>query len=133
MTFPLTDTNWFDNEFFTEAELRCRGTGQLRLHPGFLEALVRLRRDHDRPMVITSGCRARTYNSRVGGAADSLHICDLPQAGCMAVDVRATPLEAPRLARLALDRGWSVGVPRRGFIHIDARFLIKRPQVLFGY
>lgn len=123
---------------FTADELRCRGSGQFRLHPGFAAELAALRRTYGRPMVITSGCRSREHNAAVGGASASYHLLDHAwpdgSAGTLAVDVRvADAYEAWRLGGLAIDAGWSVGVSTRGFIHLDARQLVGAAPALFGY
>ena len=130
---------YFDNPFFTREKMRCKGSGMLRLHPGFLDALVSLREQwgasrKGRVMPIRSGCRNTPHNRAVGGAPDSPHLCDLPERGCVAVDVTiANASEAWALAHMAMGRGWSVGVSTRGFLHLDARWLIGRAPVLFGY
>lgn len=126
--------------WFSRSELACKGSGLLRLHPGFALRLDALREALGRPMVLTSACRSELHNRRVGGAPNSFHICDVAarpgQAGCLAVDVRVRDRqEAAALVRAALDLGWSVGVPSdsKGFIHCDARDLLNLPQAVFGY
>jgi uncharacterized protein YcbK (DUF882 family) len=122
---------YFDNPYFTRAELRL--APGLRLHPEFLPALLDLRRLWGRPMQLTSGARSAARNREVGGAADSMHIADT-ERGCLAVDVAVSDSsDAHTLAMCALHDDWSVGVSTRGFLHLDARWLIGRPPVLFGY
>lgn len=130
---------YFENPFFTWEELRCRGSGMLRLHDGFLRELIALRQDWNMPMFVRSACRSAQHNAAVGGAPNSTHICNVPalpaQMGCMAVDIGVISGEvAMRLAKLAANRApWSIGVSTRGFLHLDARWLIGQPPVLFGY
>jgi hypothetical protein len=124
--------------WFSARELACRGSGEVRLHPDFANALVSLRVAHGRPMVLTSACRRRDHNARVGGAARSYHLLDHTwpdgSIGTLAVDVRVgDAVEAWRLGGLAIDLGWSVGVSTRGFLHLDMRSLVGEPAALFGY
>lgn len=118
---------------FTEAELRCRGSGQLKLLPGFAEALKDLRVAFDEPMKPISCCRSTDHNKASKGASNSFHICDNARGGACAIDV-ATPSAAYRtkLVKLALERGWSVGV-KATMVHLDMRTLIGHPQVVFVY
>lgn len=135
---PTDDrSDWSRWPDFRPAELRCRGTGLLLLHPGFLDALQALRLELDRPMAITSGCRSAAHNRAVGGHPRSLHICDAPQhpgqLGCLAVDVAARDgAFRGRLFAAAWTRGWSVGWGR-GFLHLDRRDRVGLPQTSFDY
>ena len=119
---------------FSEAELRCKGSGMLLLAPRFEEKLKDLRLAWNRPMALTSACRSTAHNKAEGGKPNSYHICDSGR-GCCAVDVRIR--EAPERAQfiaLALNAGWSVGV-HRSFIHIDRRSDYEpfSKQILFLY
>lgn len=123
---------------FTDTELRCRcGCGLLKLHRGFREALVALREEFGRKMILTSACRCRAHNDAVGGHSRSLHIGDEPQhpgqTGALAVDVR-TPDGAYRgeLFALAWKHGFSVGWGG-GFLHLDRRLDVDLPQTSFSY
>ncbi|KJS41175.1 MAG: hypothetical protein VR70_05345 [Rhodospirillaceae bacterium BRH_c57] len=125
---------------FSPGELWCKGTGKMQFHPGFLDALQALRAEYGQGMTITSACRSADYNSKVGGARRSLHICDVAQhsgqAGTLAVDVAVGgAAHAHGLVSLALSLGWSVGVPNlsRGFVHLDRRDLVGLPCGVFGY
>ena len=122
---------------FTREELRCKGTGELRLAPGFADHLRDLRLRFATPMIVNSACRTADHNDAVGGHPRSLHVCDEPYwetGGCCAIDVGTTDAEyRARLARLALARGWSVGVHAR-FIHLDRRTdYTGLPQAMFLY
>lgn len=122
---------------FSRQELACRGTGIVILAPGFADRLLELRLAFDRPMILTSACRAKSHNDRPrsqGGAQGhprSLHVSDFPHhqtGGCCAVDVSTSlPDGRPRpggyreaLARLAVSMGWSVGYGST-FLHLDRR------------
>ena len=108
--------NW---EFFTEQEMRCKGTGECDMDERFMSKLIELRKKFNEPMIITSGYRHPAYNMTVGGTRNSAHIKG------RAVDVSITGKEAYRLVRLAFDAGMTgIGVAQKGkdskrFIHID--------------
>ena len=112
----LDVANW---EHFTEDELRCEGTGECRMDEAFMEALIRLRKDYNNPMIISSGYRDRAYNTVIGGSTNSAHMYG------KAVDVVVSGHEAYRLLRLALVHGFKgIGVSQRGphlkrFLHLD--------------
>lgn len=135
---PTTiESDWRRWPSFRPAELQCRGSGRLCLHPGFMDALQALRLGLGRPMIVTSGCRAAWYNAQVGGNARSLHIADAPQhagqLGTLAVDVATSDGAARgRLFTLAFDHGWSIGWGR-GFLHLDRRDMVGLPQTSFDY
>jgi hypothetical protein len=130
---------------FYEYEFRCRcGCGLVRIHPGMLELLQRVRDDVHLltgiGMTITSGCRCKAHNDRVGGAPRSFHISDFcqwgDQEGALAVDV-ALPqggagLYRGTLVHAAWDRGFSIGWGK-GFIHLDGRAAIGIQQTSFDY
>lgn len=121
---------------FARRELACRSSDGLRLHPGFSDALARLRMVLGQPMIVTSCCRSAAHNGRVGGHPRSLHIYDRPMhaaEGCCAIDVaRRDPSYNTALIELALSADWSVGVART-FIHLDRRVDLGLPQNVFGY
>lgn len=120
--------------YFSENELRCKGTGKIQLGHGFAEKLLELRLKWNKPMSVTSACRSVEHNMAVGGAARSYHICDDDRNGTYAIDIVSTDAnERVALAQLAMSLGWSVGISRRGFIHLDMRTLLGEPQVIFGY
>tara|TARA_B100000424_G_C22684382_1_gene374611 strand:+ start:225 stop:608 length:384 start_codon:yes stop_codon:yes gene_type:complete len=109
-------SNW---KYFSEDELKCKGTGECNMDPEFMEKLVALREEYDSPMIITSGYRSEQHNTAIGGSSKSAHL-----HGC-AVDVKVSGSDAHRLMGLAFEHGFSgIGVAQRGahgsrFIHID--------------
>jgi len=124
---------------FSEAELRCKGSGLLRFHPGFLDALEALRVELGDPMKLNSACRSAAHNRAVGGHPHSLHVGDVKMheghEGCLAVDVAILDGEyRGRLFALAWARGWSIGwnKPKR-FLHLDMRMMIGLPRTTFDY
>lgn len=122
---------------FSHNELSCNRTQRVRLATGFADKLRDLRLAWGREMGVNSCCRSRDYNTDVGGAPDSYHIYDDPSHGldgCAAIDIRVmSGVEGRALAVLALGMGWSVGVPKRGFLHLDRRDLAGQAPVVFGY
>jgi len=136
---------------FYDHELRCRGSGKLTLHPGFVEELQALRDDvfaataagpygpAGRGMVLLSGCRSFEYNAQIGGHEKSLHICDRPmhpgQEGTLAVDaVAADGYYRGVLFYCAWKRGWSIGWnAAKKFLHLDRRDWVGLKQSSFDY
>ena len=106
-------------DFFTEDELRCKGTDECNMDEEFMERLVALRYAYDKPMVISSGYRDASYNQVIGGAKNSPHLYG------KAVDVLVSGKNAYELMALAMEQGFSgIGISQRGphesrFIHID--------------
>lgn len=121
---------------FAPAEIACRETGQVRLHPGFADALAELRMVFGAPMVVTSCCRSAAHNARVGGHPRSLHVYDRPNHGAqgtLAIDIRIRDAAyAWRLVYAAQRLGWSIGLAR-SFVHLDRRDLVGLPRAAFGY
>tara|TARA_R100001510_G_C7558030_1_gene139157 strand:- start:169 stop:552 length:384 start_codon:yes stop_codon:yes gene_type:complete len=109
-------SNW---KYFSEDELRCKGTSECNMNPEFMEKLVALREEYDSPMIITSGYRNAEHNASIGGSSKSAHI-----HGC-AVDVAVSGSNAYNLIKLAFEHGFSgIGVAQKGphnsrFVHID--------------
>ena len=105
--------------YFTEEELACHGTGECDMEPEFMEKLIAVREDYNKPMIITSGYRHLAHNSTIGGAKHSPHLYG------RAVDVKVMGGDALRLIKMALKHGMTgIGVKQRGnhdgrFIHID--------------
>ena len=138
---PITRDTWDPARWpnFTPAEMACKGSGLVAVHPALLDALQAIRTQVGRPLPITSGCRSMAHNANVGGHPRSLHIADQPTRaghhGCMAVDI-ACPDGALRgdLFSTAWHRGLSIGWnAKRGFLHLDVRYLFGSPQTSFDY
>jgi uncharacterized protein YcbK (DUF882 family) len=106
-------------DFFTQDELRCKGTDECNMDQEFMEMLVSLRYAYDKPMVISSGYRDASYNQVIGGAKNSPHLFG------KAVDVLVSGRDAYELMSLAMEKDFSgIGISQRGphesrFIHID--------------
>lgn len=128
-------------EFFSADELKCKGSGIIKLDPRFAEALPELRRAWGEPMSPSSVCRSPEHNRASGGNPDSLHLTEntkWPTLGAMAADIRWRDWPAEkqlRFARIAWRMGWAIGL-HQGFCHIDRRADLKLrglPQWVFLY
>lgn len=121
---------------FTRAELACKGTGRIAFAPGFIPALEYLREAYDSPMIVTSGCRAASYNKQIGGHSRSLHMIANPHWGCdtCAIDIaRPSGPDLHRLVHLATTMGWAIGIDDT-FVHLDLRKkIIGLEPVIFTY
>lgn len=118
--------------YFSEDELRCKGTGKLILAEGFPEALLALRIAWGRPMIPNSVCRALSHNRKIGSMDTSYHVCDTGR-GCCAVDFHMTDAKLRgELVALAWAMGWSVGI-NATFVHLDRRVDHGAEQLMFTY
>ncbi|MGY6535518.1 MAG: YcbK family protein [Pararhodobacter sp.] len=100
---------------FSPAEIACRGTGQLKLHPEALDRLQALRNRLGKPIIIRSAYRSPGHNHAVGGAPRSKHMDGT------AFDIAMTnhdPAAFEAAARAVGFLGFGF-YPRAGFMHID--------------
>mgnify|MGYP003155548437 FL=1 len=106
-------------KYFSEEELRCKGTGELKMMEEFMDKLILLRETIKQPLVISSGYRSPIYNERIGGSKNSAHILG------KAVDIVCSGEKAFTIVKLATVLGFTgIGVQQRGehskrFIHLD--------------
>jgi len=111
-------------KYFTAKELQCPQSGIVKLAPGFDVKLDELREAYGAPLHVNSCCRSTAHNANVGGADNSFHIYDRQGRGVQgtcAIDIRMTDGKSRwRLANIAMELGWSVGVAK-GFLHLDRR------------
>lgn len=132
----MNNSNYFDNQFFTKEELKCKGNGELKLAPGFLGELIWLRQIFGKPMIVTSCCRSAEHNEAIGGNPRSLHLTENPHwntGGTLAIDILTKTEEyREELMRVARELGWSVG-HGKGFLHLDKRIQIGLPRTEFDY
>lgn len=128
-------------DYFTDAELACPSSGKVILAPGFRGALNDLRHEFGEPMKVNSACRSPEHNAKIGGNLRSLHMIGNPGYvfNGRALDTCAVDIHTPdgayraRLIRMALLRGWSVGVAKT-FTHLDLRTRFTTlPQQVFTY
>jgi len=100
---------------FSPAEIACRGTGQLKLHPEALDKLQALRNQLGKPLILRSAYRSPEHNRAVGGATRSKHMDGT------AFDIAMgnhDPVIFEKTAREVGFLGFGY-YPRSGFIHID--------------
>lgn len=116
-------------KFFTEKELRCRGSGDCEMNEAFMRKLIATRTALNAPMIITSGYRSPDHNKAVGGSKNSPHMEG------RAVDVVICGADALALVAHALNCGMQgIGIKQNGphakrFIHLDdAEPLPSRPR-----
>ena len=106
-------------KYFSEDELRCKGTGEINMDETFMEKLDELREKLNQPMTISSGYRSEAHNMAIGGSKRSAHL-----KGC-AVDVVCSGHKAFEIVKLAIELDFTgIGVKQNGvhakrFIHLD--------------
>ncbi len=100
---------------FSPAEIACRGTGQLKLHPEALDKLQALRDRLGKPLIIRSAYRSPEHNRNVGGAPRSKHMDGT------AFDIAMSNHDPVAFEAAAREVGFlGFGFyPRSGFMHID--------------
>ena len=110
----VPDTLWrWPN--FSPAEIACRGTGALKLHPEALDKLQALRDRLGKPLIVRSAYRSPAHNRAVGGAPASKHMDGTAFDIAMA---NHDPVAFEAAARAAGFLGLGF-YPRSGFIHVD--------------
>lgn len=114
-------------KYFTHNELACRCCQHMKVMDSFLVKLTELRQAWNKPMIVNSCCRCQKHNDSVGGASKSFHLFGHPEltgiGGTAAIDISTTrysTAEKYALVKLAMDKGWSVGVAKT-FLHFDRR------------
>ena len=100
---------------FSPAEIACRGTGQLKIHPEALDKLQALRDRLGKPLIIRSAYRSPEHNRAVGGAPRSKHMDGT------AFDIAMSNHDPAAFETVAREVGFlGFGTyPRSGFMHID--------------
>lgn len=100
---------------FSPAEIACRGTGQLKLHPEAMDKLQALRDRLGKPLIVRSAYRSPEHNRAVGGAPASKHmqgtVFDIAMSN-------HDPAAFEAAAREVGFQGFGF-YPRSGFIHVD--------------
>ena len=100
---------------FSPAEIACRGTGQLKLHPEALDKLQALRDRLGKPLILRSAYRSPAHNRAVGGALASKHMDGTAFDIAMA---NHDPVAFEAAAREVGFLGFGF-YSRSGFMHID--------------
>ena len=100
---------------FSPAEIACRGTGQIKLHPEALDKLQALRHRLGKPLIVRSAYRSPEHNRTVGGARASKHMDGT------AFDIAMSNHDPATFEAAAREVGFlGFGFyPRSGFIHVD--------------
>ena len=119
--------------YFTEAEMRCKHTGECHMNADFMEWLIILRKRYARPMRINSAYRHPTHPAERNKKGT---LGDHPQ-GC-AVDVAVRGADALALLELAIGMGATrVGVSQKSggprFIHISRGSVGLPTPALWSY
>jgi uncharacterized protein YcbK (DUF882 family) len=105
--------------YFTKEELACPCCGKADMDETFMEKLVEVRKELNKPMVINSGYRCEKHNKEVGGSPNSAHLKG------RAVDISIKNLaEADQVRLLGVAfffhiRGWGINDKKSHFIHLD--------------
>jgi uncharacterized protein YcbK (DUF882 family) len=99
---------------FKLREFQCRCCGVVKLSPGLLAMLERMRGEWGAPMIVNSGYRCPKHNKAVGGAARSLHLCG------MAADISADQKDQALLFEIAKNAGLTEVIcgGKRKYIHL---------------
>lgn len=106
--------------YFSEDEMKCKGTGECKMDPQFMEVLDMLREDYGKPLVVSSGYRSPSYNAKVSDTGENG-----PHTTGKAVDFKVFGADAWNLLHLAYEYGfYGIGVSQKGpmeshFIHLD--------------
>ena len=100
---------------FSPAEIACRGTGSIRIHPAALDKLQALRDRLGKPLIVRSAYRSPEHNRAVGGARASKHMEGTAFDIAMA---NHDPAAFEAAARAVGFQGFG-NYPRSGFMHID--------------
>ena len=118
MNMAINKINWDKYPNFSEAEFRCRETGENEMQAEFMDKLQALRVRYGKPMRITSGYRSPRHSIEARKAEPGTH------AQGIACDIGVKGADALLLVKLALDMGFTgIGVSQKSggarFIHLD--------------
>lgn len=99
---------------FTPAEVACKGTGELKVHPASMDKLQALRDIIGVPFTPNSAYRSEKHNKAIGGSPNSQHLqgraFDIPIKGAMTRD---------RIKEVAIKVGFTGIGDYNTFVHID--------------
>lgn len=102
---------------FTEAEMRCRETGECRMDDAFMAKLDELREAFGKPLTVTSGFRSAAHSIERKKDRPGVHTTGT------ACDFGVSGADAYRLMFLAMQMGFrGIGVQQKGtgrFVHVD--------------
>lgn len=126
--FPdISESDW-RWKHFSHDEMKCKGSGECRMDPSFMDFLEEVRSEYGKPMIIVSGYRSPSHNARVSNTGATG-----PHTKGQAADVAVSGTDAHRLLKIALAHGVrGVGVKQKGngrFLHLDNTVGDLRPWV----
>ena len=106
--------DWAKIRHFTEDEFACKcGCGKNNINMQLVAALDMARKDAGIPIRISSGCRCKAHNARVGGVPDSAHV------GGYAVDIQITnSADRLRIVKALMRYFDRIGIDKQ-FVHVD--------------
>lgn len=105
-------------QHFKAEEFRCKdGTKEFLWAIELLEVLETIRNHFNEPVIINSGYRTPTWNTRVGGAKNSYHVKG------MAADIRVKNVSPEKVAKFASEYMKNHGgvICYTNFVHVDVR------------
>lgn len=106
------------SKYFYESEFQCK-CGECKtvciINPELVERLDRVRERYEMPIRVTSGCRCKEHNAKVGGSPTSRHLHG------DAADITGKDLDL--LYELVQEEFEAIGDGREAgkFIHVDLR------------
>lgn len=113
---------------FTRDEMKCKGIGECRMCPDFMDLLEKIRVEYGNSLIITSGYRSPEHNASVSHTGASG-----PHTTGKAVDIAISGKNAYKLIKTALENGITgIGVSQKGtkrFVHLDALDGNIRPNI----
>lgn len=115
----MNKINWNTIEYFTPDEFKCPCCGLLNVSTPFICKLEEARKIAGVPFKITSGCRCKKYNKKVGGVEHSLHLCT-KYAPATACDIYSN-IDRRRfiIVRSLIEAGFThIGIGK-DFVHVD--------------
>lgn len=125
---PRAEQSW-PYQYFTRKELECHcGCGGIPQHQ-FILSLEELRKEYNKPIVISSAFRCLKHNIKIGGVLDSAHTQGL------AADIKISGKNAHELLKHALNLGFTgIGIQQKGlptsrYIHLDIAMGLLRPNI----
>jgi uncharacterized protein YcbK (DUF882 family) len=117
MLADISESAWRWHHF-SHKEMACKGTGECRMSPEFMDTLEVIREEYGKPLTVTSGYRSPKYNTQVSTTGETG-----PHVQGQAVDIQIRGSDAFKLIQIALSHGITgLGVSQKGlsrFIHLD--------------
>lgn len=121
--------DWLWGPYFSPKEMRCRGTGELRINHGSMDKLLAIRKAAGFPFPITSAGRSPEYNVKISSSGEAG-----PHVLAQAFDIGVHGEQAYWLVNNAAKFGFTgIGLKQKGpfsqrFVHLDDATEIKGPR-----